>query len=96
MPAVQEAVEIQMKYAGYIERQQRQVAELVREENRLLPPTIDYFSITGLRVEARQKLSDIRPISIGQAGRISGVSPSDIAVLLIWLSQQERGDGDVF
>ena len=89
-PAVREAVEIQMKYAGYIARQQRQVAELAREENRLLPDSIDYFSITGLRVEARQKLSDIRPLSIGQAGRISGVSPSDIAVLLIWLSQHEQ------
>ena len=88
--AVQEAVEIQMKYAGYIERQQRQVAELSREENRLLPDGIDYLSITGLRVEARQKLQEIRPLSIGQAGRISGVSPSDIAVLLIWLSQHEQ------
>ena len=91
LPAVvREAVEIQMKYAGYIERQQRQVAELSREENRLLPDGIDYLSITGLRVEARQKLQEIRPLSIGQAGRISGVSPSDIAVLLIWLSQHEQ------
>ena len=79
-----------MKYAGYIERQQRQVAELSREESRLLPDGIDYLSITGLRVEARQKLQEIRPLSIGQAGRISGVSPSDIAVLLIWLSQHEQ------
>ena len=77
-------------YAGYIERQQRQVAELSREENRFLPDGIDYLSITGLRVEARQKLQEIRPLSIGQAGRISGVSPSDIAVLLIWLSQHEQ------
>ena len=90
--AVREAVEIQMKYAGYIERQQRQVAELAREESRLLPKEIDYLSITGLRVEARQKLDEIRPLSIGQAGRISGVSPSDIAVLLIWLSQHEKGE----
>ena len=90
--AVREAVEIQMKYAGYIERQQRQVAELAREESRLLPKQIDYLSITGLRVEARQKLDEIRPLSIGQAGRISGVSPSDIAVLLIWLSQHEKGE----
>lgn len=90
--AVREAVEIQMKYAGYIERQQRQVAELAREEGRLLPKEIDYLSITGLRVEARQKLDEIRPLSIGQAGRISGVSPSDIAVLLIWLSQHEKGE----
>ena len=88
--AVREAVEIQMKYAGYIERQQRQVAELAREESRLLPKEIDYLSITGLRVEARQKLDEIRPLSIGQAGRISGVSPSDIAVLLIWLEQNKE------
>ena len=88
-PAVWQAAEIQMKYAGYIARQERQVAELSREENRLLPGDIDYFSIGGLRVEARQKLDEIRPLSIGQAGRISGVSPSDIAVLLIWLGQQE-------
>ena len=79
-------------YAGYIERQQRQVAELAREESRLLSKEIDYLSITGLRVEARQKLDEIRPLSIGQAGRISGVSPSDIAVLLIWLSQHEKGE----
>ena len=77
---------------GLIERQQRQVAELAREESRLLPKEIDYLSITGLRVEARQKLDEIRPLSIGQAGRISGVSPSDIAVLLIWLSQHEKGE----
>ena len=90
LPAVvREAVEIQMKYAGYIERQQRQVAELAREESRLLPKEIDYLSITGLRVEARQKLSEIRPLSVGQASRISGVSPADIAVLLIWLEQNK-------
>ena len=86
-----EAVEIEMKYAGYLKRQQKQVEEFAREENRLLPADADYASITALRVEARQKLNEIRPLSIGQAGRISGVSPADIAVLLIWLSQQNRG-----
>ena len=90
-PALSEAitneVEIQIKYAGYLERQQRQVEEFRKEESRLLPADIDYEAITGLRLEARQKLSQIRPLSIGQAGRISGVSPSDIAVLLIWLEQ---------
>ena len=88
--AVREAVEIQMKYAGYIARQQKQVEDFQREENRLLPPDADYAAIGGLRVEARQKLAEIRPLSIGQASRISGVSPADIAVLLIWLGQQEQ------
>ena len=87
---VREAVEIQMKYAGYIARQQKQVEDFQREENRLLPPDADYAAIGGLRVEARQKLAEIRPLSIGQASRISGVSPADIAVLLIWLGQQEQ------
>ena len=81
-------VEIQIKYAGYLERQSKQVAEFKKEESRLLPGDIDYGSIAGLRLEARQKLAQIRPMSIGQAGRISGVSPADIAVLLIWLEQQ--------
>ena len=88
-PAVQEAVEIELKYAGYIARQQKQVEQFAREEARLLPPDVDYTKISGLRIEARQKLSDIRPLSVGQASRISGVSPSDIAVLLVWLSQQK-------
>ena len=63
--------------------------EFRKEESRLLPAHIDYEAITGLRLEARQKLSDIRPVSIGQAGRISGVSPADIAVLLIYLEQNK-------
>ena len=86
-PAVQEAVEIELKYAGYIARQQKQVEQFAREEARLLPPDVDYMKISGLRIEAQQKLNDIRPLSVGQASRISGVSPSDIAVLLVWLSQ---------
>ena len=86
--AVTEEVEIQMKYAGYLARQEKQVAEFKKEESRLLPPDMDYSSIAGLRLEARDKLSAIRPMSIGQAGRISGVSPADIAVLLIWLEQK--------
>ena len=86
--AVTEEVEIQIKYAGYLARQEKQVAEFKKEEARLLPADIDYDSIAGLRLEARQKLSEIRPMSIGQAGRISGVSPADIAVLLIWLEQR--------
>ena len=87
--AVTEEVEIQIKYAGYLARQLKQVEEFKKEESRLLPDTIDYEAIAGLRLEARQKLSEIRPMSIGQAGRISGVSPADIAVLLIWLEQNK-------
>ena len=86
--AVTEEVEIQIKYAGYLARQEKQVAEFKKEESRLLPADIDYDSIVGLRLEAREKLAQIRPMSIGQAGRISGVSPSDIAVLLIWLESK--------
>ena len=85
--SVTQEVEIQIKYAGYLERQQKQVEEFRKEESRLLPQNLDYSAISGLRLEAQQKLADIRPVSIGQAGRISGVSPADIAVLLIYLEQ---------
>ena len=87
--SVTEEVEIQIKYAGYLARQEKQVEEFKKEEARRLPPDLDYNAITGLRLEAREKLQQIRPMSIGQAGRISGVSPSDIAVLLIWLEQRK-------
>ena len=86
--AVTDEVEIQVKYAGYLARQEKQVADFKKEEARLLRSDIDYEAIPGLRLEARQKLNEIRPLSIGQAGRISGVSPADIAVLLIYLEQQ--------
>lgn len=89
-PAVTEQVEIQLKYAGYLARQERQVEEFKREEARLLPQNLDYSAIGGLRLEARQKLAEIQPVSIGQAGRISGVSPADIAVLLIYLEQNKE------
>ena len=87
--AVREQVEIQLKYAGYIARQEKQVAEFQKAEGRRLPPDADYTAIQGLRLEARQKLQEMRPLSIGQASRISGVSPADVAVLLIWLEQQK-------
>ncbi len=86
--AVTEEVEIQLKYAGYLARQEKQVEEFKKEESRRLPEDIDYTGIAGLRLEAQEKLQQIRPMSIGQAGRISGVSPADIAVLLIWLEQR--------
>ncbi len=86
--AVTDEVEIQIKYAGYLARQEKQVAEFKKEESRLLSADMDYMAIGGLRLEAREKLQQIRPMSIGQAGRISGVSPADIAVLLIYLEQR--------
>jgi tRNA uridine 5-carboxymethylaminomethyl modification enzyme len=86
--AVTEEVQIQIKYAGYLQRQEKQVAEFKKEESRLLPPDINYASIAGLRLEAREKLEAIAPVSLGQASRISGVSPADIAVLMIYLEQQ--------
>ncbi len=83
--AVTEAVEIGLKYEGYIKRQLRQVEEFKRLESRALPRTLDYQSIPGLRIEAREKLEKIRPENFGQAGRISGVSPADLAALMIYM-----------
>ena len=88
--AVTDEVQIQIKYAGYLARQEKQVEQFKKEEARLLPGDLDYEAISGLRLEARQKLSEIRPLSVGQAGRISGVSPADIAVLLIYLEQNSK------
>ena len=85
--AIEEEVEVSVKYAGYIERQQRQVAEFARMEERRLSADIDYEQILGLRLEARQKLNEIRPLNLGQASRISGVSPADIAALMVWLEK---------
>ena len=81
-----ESVETALKYEGYIRRQLQDIEEMRRLEKRLLPPDVDYDGIAGLRLEAREKLNRVRPENIGQAGRISGVSPADISVLLIWLS----------
>ena len=85
-PVVKE-VEIGLKYAGYIEKQTRQIREFRRLEERKLPPDIDYNAIQGLRLEARQKLSRLRPENLGQATRISGVSPADAAALMVYLSK---------
>ena len=87
--AVGEQVEIQIKYAGYIARQEQQVEEFRKAESRRLPPEIDYDAIPALKAEAREKLNKIRPVSVGQASRISGVSPADVAVLLVWLEQNK-------
>ena len=85
---ITEQVEISVKYQGYIDRQNRQVEELRKLEDKPLPPDVDYLSIQGLRLEARQKLDKIRPLNLGQASRVSGVSPADVTALMIYL---ERG-----
>ena len=87
---VTEQVEIQIKYQGYIEKQKAQVAQMRRLEEKPLPEDIDYAKVRGLRLEAAEKLGKVRPVSIGHASRISGVSPADISVLLIYLEQQKR------
>ena len=87
--AVWEQAEIAIKYEGYIRRALKQVEDFKRMENKKLPADVDYLSINGLRVEARQKLQQIRPENFGQAGRISGVSPADLAALMIWMEGQK-------
>ena len=84
-----EQVEVEIKYEGYISKQLSQVEQMRKLENKKLPLDMDYNNIIGLRLEAREKLNKIKPISIGQASRISGVSPADVSVLLIWLAQNK-------
>ncbi|MBE5961481.1 MAG: tRNA uridine-5-carboxymethylaminomethyl(34) synthesis enzyme MnmG [Lachnospiraceae bacterium] len=91
LPAdVIEQVDINIKYEGYIKRQMHQVEQFKKLEGKKIPDTIDYDDIPSLRIEARQKLKQIKPISVGQASRISGVSPADISVILVYLEQQRR------
>ena len=92
--AVREQVEISVKYEGYIQRQLRQAAEFEKLERRVLPEDMDYSTIQGLRLEAREKLSAVRPLNLGQAGRISGVSPADVAALMIWLQTHTKEETD--
>ncbi|MBQ2846423.1 MAG: tRNA uridine-5-carboxymethylaminomethyl(34) synthesis enzyme MnmG, partial [Firmicutes bacterium] len=91
---IAEQVEVQIKYSGYIEKQLQQVERFKKLENRKLSPDIDYENLDGLRIEAKQKLSKIKPLSVGQASRISGVSPADINVLLIHLERTKRSNAD--
>ena len=84
-----EQVEIEVKYEGYIEKQLKQVEQMKKLQRKLLPTDFDYTQLTGLRLEAQEKLNKIKPLNIGQASRVSGVSPADINVLLIWLSQRK-------
>ena len=82
--------EISLKYDGYIRRQLKQVEDFAGMENRLLPDDINYDEVTGARLEAREKLKKIRPRSFGQASRISGVSPADISVLMVWMEEKMK------
>ena len=92
--SVFENVEIELKYEGYIRRQKADIAEMRRLEQKLLPKKINYAEISGLRTEAQEKLQKVRPANIGQASRISGVSPADISVLMIWLAKNGSGGAD--
>lgn len=89
MRGVVEQVNIHMKYDGYIQRQMRQVEQFQKLENKKIPEDLNYDDVPSLRTEARQKLTAVRPLSIGQASRISGVSPADISVLLVWLEHKK-------
>ena len=82
-------LEIECKYRGYIDKERESIEQARKLENRLLPPDIDYMAIDGLRIEARQKLDKIRPANLGQAGRISGVSPADVQILIVYLSTRK-------
>ncbi|MBQ7816282.1 MAG: tRNA uridine-5-carboxymethylaminomethyl(34) synthesis enzyme MnmG, partial [Oscillospiraceae bacterium] len=82
---VKEKVEIEIKYAGYIKRQEQQINQIKKLENTVIPEEIDFADFKGLRLEARDKLNKVRPVNVGQASRIPGVSPSDISALLLEL-----------
>ena len=85
-------LEIELKYSCYIKIQQEQIEKMRRLEEKKLPADLDYKTIKGLRLEAQEKLNKFRPLNVGQAGRISGVNPADVSVLLIWLASQEKGE----
>ena len=91
---VRQQVETAIVYEGYIEKQLEQVERMEKLENKLLPEDMDYALVPSLRDEAREKLAAIRPRSVGQAGRISGVSPADVSVLLVYLEQQRRMEAE--
>ena len=88
---VVQQVEIEIKYGGYIQRQEIEVSKVKSLEDKEIPTTFDFSTVPSLRLEARQKLAKIQPRTIGQAGRISGVSPADISILLVWLKRSGSG-----
>ena len=92
-PEAVEEMEITVKYEGYIARQEAAVQKAARMEKEKMPEDIDYLHLDGISIEARQKLDQIRPLSLGQASRISGVSPADIAALMIHLERPQGGEG---
>ena len=84
-------VDVECKYRGYIQKEKEAIAQAQKLENKPLPADINYDKIDGLRIEARQKLQKIRPANLGQAGRISGVSPADVQILIVYLAQNKLG-----
>ena len=86
---IRDQIDIEIKYEGYMKRQQAQIDEMRRLESKALPTDVDYTTLSGIRLEAQEKLNKVKPLNLGQASRISGVSPADISVLIIWLSQQK-------
>ena len=89
-PNVLETAEITVRYEGYLKRGLDQIEKAKRLEDKALPPDLNYENISGLRLEAREKLNRVKPLNLGQAGRISGVNPADISVLMVWLSMQKE------
>ncbi|MGB6016241.1 MAG: tRNA uridine-5-carboxymethylaminomethyl(34) synthesis enzyme MnmG, partial [Nodosilinea sp.] len=90
--AEKEGAEIDIKYSGYIQRQQNQIDQVARNTGRKLPETLDYMAIDTLSKEAREKLTQVKPLTVGQASRIGGVNPADVNALLIYLEMQSRRD----
>ena len=89
-----EGAEIDIKYSGYLQRQEQQIAQVKRQDGRRLPADLDYQALTTLSAEAREKLNRVRPLTLGQAGRVPGVSPADVTALLLWLELQRRQQGN--